>query len=172
MNKGTVVIIVFIVLFGALVYLASSAKDQRVASTMKNDLQITVAPEEITTGQTQSAETNMQTDNPQGATLGIEDITVGKGEEATSGKKVTVQYTGTLTDGTKFDSSYDHGQPFTFTLGTGQVIQGWDQGFAGMKVGGKRKLTIPPSLGYGSQAQGPIPANSTLIFEVELLKVE
>jgi FKBP-type peptidyl-prolyl cis-trans isomerase len=102
----------------------------------------------------------------------IQDEVVGTGMEAVSGKSVTVNYVGTLTNGTKFDSSYDRSQPFTFNLGAGEVIQGWDQGVAGMKVGGKRKLTIPPSLGYGSQDMGAIPANSTLIFEVELLKVE
>jgi FKBP-type peptidyl-prolyl cis-trans isomerase len=102
----------------------------------------------------------------------IQDETVGTGVEAVIGKIVTVNYVGTLTNGTKFDSSYDRGTPFTFNLGAGGVIVGWNQGVAGMKVGGKRKLTIPPSLGYGSSDQGPIPANSTLIFEVELLKVE
>lgn len=109
---------------------------------------------------------------PQTDKLLIQDEVVGTGAEATAGKSVTVNYVGTLTDGTKFDSSYDRNQPFTFNLGAGEVIQGWDQGIVGMKVGGKRKLTIPPSLGYGSQAVGTIPANSTLIFEVELLKVE
>jgi peptidylprolyl isomerase len=104
--------------------------------------------------------------------LGIIDEVVGTGAEAVSGKKITVDYSGTLTDGTKFDSSYDRNEPFAFNLGAGEVIQGWDKGFAGMKVGGKRKLTIPPSLGYGSQDLGVIPPNSTLIFEVELLKVE
>lgn len=104
--------------------------------------------------------------------LKIEDLKVGTGAEAKTGSTVTVNYTGTLTDGTKFDSSYDRNQPFDFTLGQGQVIQGWEQGIVGMKVGGKRKLTIPPSLGYGDQATGPIPANSTLIFEVELLAVK
>ena len=105
--------------------------------------------------------------------LKIEDIVAGTGVEAVAGKNVTVHYTGTLTDGTKFDSSLDRGTPFTFTLGAGEVIKGWDQGVAGMKVGGKRKLTIPPSLGYGERgAGGVIPPNSTLIFEVELLKVE
>lgn len=89
-----------------------------------------------------------------------------------AGKTVSVNYTGTLTDGTKFDSSYDRNQPFDFQLGAGQVIKGWDQGVAGMKVGGKRKLVIPPGLGYGAQANGKIPANSTLIFEVELLSVK
>lgn len=104
--------------------------------------------------------------------LQIQDEVVGTGAEAVPGKKVTVNYVGTLVDGTKFDSSYDHGTPFSFNLGAGEVIVGWDQGVAGMKIGGKRKLIVPPSLGYGSQTVGPIPANSTLVFEVELLGVE
>lgn len=105
--------------------------------------------------------------------LGVEDVTVGTGAEAISGKRVTVHYVGTLTNGSKFDSSRDRGQGFTFKLGVGQVISGWDQGVAGMKVGGVRKLTIPPELGYGVRGFPPvIPANSTLLFEVELLSVE
>jgi peptidylprolyl isomerase/FKBP-type peptidyl-prolyl cis-trans isomerase FkpA len=101
--------------------------------------------------------------------LKIEDSKVGTGAEAVAGKSVTVHYTGWLTNGTKFDSSKDHGQPFTFQLGAGQVIKGWDQGVAGMKVGGVRKLTIPPSLAYGANgAGGVIPPNATLVFEVEL----
>ncbi len=104
--------------------------------------------------------------------LKIEDIKVGTGDEAVAGKKVTVNYVGTLTNGVKFDSSIDRNQPFTFNLGAGEVIKGWDEGLVGMKVGGKRKLTIPPTLGYGSRDMGSIPSNSTLIFEVELLKVE
>lgn len=105
--------------------------------------------------------------------LKTEDIVVGTGTEATAGKKVTVNYLGTLTDGKKFDSSYDRGVPFSFNLGSGEVIKGWDMGVVGMKVGGKRKLTIPASLGYGAQgAGGVIPPNATLIFEVELLNVE
>lgn len=104
--------------------------------------------------------------------LQIDDIKVGTGAEAVAGKQVTVHYTGTLTDGKKFDSSKDHGQPFTFQLGAGMVIQGWDKGVAGMKVGGIRKLTIPPEMGYGARGFPPvIPGNSTLVFEVELLKV-
>jgi peptidylprolyl isomerase len=103
--------------------------------------------------------------------LQIEDLVVGTGATAEEGDNVTVHYTGWLTNGTEFDSSKKHGKPFSFTLGAGQVIKGWDQGVAGMKVGGKRKLTIPPSLGYGPRAQGKIPANSTLIFEVEMVDV-
>ncbi len=105
-------------------------------------------------------------------TLKIEELKVGTGAEATANKKITVHYTGWLTDGKKFDSSVDRGQPFSFTLGAGQVIAGWDQGFAGMKVGGKRKLTIPSHMGYGAHgAGGVIPPNATLVFEVELLSV-
>lgn len=104
--------------------------------------------------------------------LKIEDVKVGQGAEAVSGKRVTVHYVGTLTDGSKFDSSRDRGRGFDFSLGAGQVIKGWDQGVAGMKVGGVRKLTIPPELGYGARGYPPvIPANATLVFEVELLGV-
>lgn len=104
--------------------------------------------------------------------LKSEDLTAGTGAEAVAGKNVSVHYTGTLTDGSKFDSSLDRGEPFRFRLGAGQVIQGWDQGVVGMKVGGKRRLTIPPELGYGARGFPPvIPPNSTLVFEVELLGV-
>ena len=103
----------------------------------------------------------------------IEDIIVGQGAEAVKYSIVTVNYTGWLEDGTKFDSSLNPGrEPLRFTLGAGQMIQGFDQGIPGMKVGGKRKLTIPPNLGYGSQDKGIIPPNSTLIFELDLLIVE
>jgi FKBP-type peptidyl-prolyl cis-trans isomerase FkpA len=104
--------------------------------------------------------------------LKIEDSKVGAGAVAETGKRVTVHYTGWLTNGTKFDSSKDRGEPFSFQLGAGEVIKGWDQGVAGMKVGGVRKLTVPPSLGYGANgAGGVIPPNATLVFEVELLGV-
>ena len=103
-------------------------------------------------------------------TLKIEDLLVGDGEAAKAGQQVSVHYTGWLLDGTKFDSSLDRGRPFSFPLGQGRVIKGWDQGCEGMKIGGKRKLTIPPHLGYGARgAGGVIPPNATLVFEVELL---
>ena len=104
--------------------------------------------------------------------LKTEDVKVGTGAEAKAGQTVTVHYVGTLTNGSKFDSSRDRNQGFTFRLGAGQVIQGWDKGVAGMKVGGLRKLTIPPEMGYGARGYPPvIPPQSTLLFEVELLEV-
>lgn len=104
--------------------------------------------------------------------LVIEEVKIGTGALATPGKVVSVHYTGTLTNGTKFDSSLDHGQPIQFSLGAGRVIKGWDQGIDGMKVGGKRKLTIPPQLAYGEPGMGPIPPNATLLFDVELVAVK
>ncbi|MCP4377869.1 MAG: FKBP-type peptidyl-prolyl cis-trans isomerase [bacterium] len=104
--------------------------------------------------------------------LKYEDLVEGEGEPAKANQKVSVHYTGWLTDGTKFDSSLDRNDPFSFPLGGGRVIRGWDEGVQGMKVGGKRKLTIPPQLGYGSAgAGGVIPPNATLVFEVELLEI-
>lgn len=106
--------------------------------------------------------------------LQIEDIHIGTGQTPKAGQTVVVHYTGWLTDGKKFDSSVDRGEPFEFQIGVGQVIQGWDQGVMTMKIGGKRKLTIPPELAYGSRdvGDGLIPPNSTLIFEVELLDLK
>ena len=104
--------------------------------------------------------------------LKIQDIVVGTGDEATNSKLLSVHYVGTLENGKKFDSSIDRGQPFSFVIGSGQVIQGWEKGVLGMKVGGKRKLIIPASLGYGARGAGNmIPPNATLIFEVQLLAV-
>ncbi len=109
---------------------------------------------------------------PSNEKLVTKDVVVGKGKEAKAGDTVKVHYVGTLADGKEFDSSKKHGQPFPFELGAGRVIKGWDQGVAGMKVGGKRKLVIPPSLGYGVRGMPPvIPSNATLHFEVELLEV-
>src|SRR5687767_14952724 len=107
------------------------------------------------------------------AGLQIEDVKVGTGDTAETGKTVSVHYTGWLTDGKKFDSSKDRGQPFEFPLGGGRVIKGWDEGVKGMKVGGVRKLTIPPEMGYGARgAGGVIPPDATLVFEVELLGIK
>ena len=103
----------------------------------------------------------------------IEDLVVGDGAEAAAGQHVTVHYTGWLTDGRKFDSSKDRNDPFAFALGARHVIAGWDEGVQGMKIGGTRKLTIPPELGYGARgAGGVIPPNATLVFEVELLGLD
>ena len=103
--------------------------------------------------------------------LRYQDLTLGSGAEAVAGRMVEVHYSGWLTDGTPFDSSRDRGEPFSFPLGRNRVIAGWDEGVAGMKVGGRRKLVIPPALGYGAADVGPIPPNSTLVFDVELLAV-
>jgi FKBP-type peptidyl-prolyl cis-trans isomerase FkpA len=132
-----------------------------------------------TTSAAPSAEATTPSAAPSGAThttssgVQIEDVQLGAGATAETGKTVSVLYTGRLTDGTKFDSSADHGnQPMEFTLGEGRVIKGWEDGIVGMKVGGKRKLTLPPELGYGAQGAPPeIPPNATLVFEVELLAV-
>ncbi len=105
--------------------------------------------------------------------LQITDEVIGTGAEAKTGDTVSVDYTGTLTDGTKFDSSLDRGAPFDFTIGAGSVIKGWDEGVVGMKVGGKRKLTIPPDLAYGAAGRPPvIPPNATLIFEIQLVAIK
>jgi FKBP-type peptidyl-prolyl cis-trans isomerase len=109
---------------------------------------------------------------PAEGALKIEDVKIGEGAVATKGKILAVHYTGTLTDGKKFDSSLDRGEPIHFKLGLGRVIPGWEQGIEGMRVGGKRKLTIPPGLAYGAQGSGPVPPNATLIFDVELVSAE
>ncbi len=109
--------------------------------------------------------------SPDTGTLVSEDLVVGTGATAVAGDTVTVNYIGTFTNGTKFDSSYDRGQPYTFQVGVGNVIAGFDQGVIGMKVGGKRRLTIPPSLAYGSQGNGVIPPNATLKFDIDLVSI-
>lgn len=135
--------------------------------------------ETTNTGQTGAAQQQQNTNTSMSPTQGggmqlkSEDLTVGNGAEATSGKTVSVHYTGWLTDGKEFDSSLKRGTPFEFRLGEGGVIQGWDQGVVGMKVGGKRRLTIPPQLAYGERGAGNglIPPNATLVFEIELKAV-
>lgn len=164
-NKNNLYVIGFLILLaiGGGIYISKTKISQSFSTpTPEATIQSAVEGEATT-----SAQTKMEDK------LIIEDVKVGTGDLATSGKKITVNYAGTLTDGTKFDSSYDRGTPFTFNLGAGEVIKGWDQGFDGMKVGGKRKLTIPGSLAYGKDGiPGTIPGNAALIFEVELLKVE
>jgi FKBP-type peptidyl-prolyl cis-trans isomerase len=169
----TIFLIALVVVGGYLIYKIPSPQDE----LLSQDSSLSGNIESVDTN-TLGAETSTvsgvgsTTDINMNEKLEISDEVVGTGAEAVAGKSVTVNYLGTLTDGTKFDSSYDRNEPFIFNLGAGEVIAGWDQGVAGMKVGGKRKLTIPPSLGYGAADMGVIPPNSTLVFEVELLKVE
>ncbi|HUC94966.1 MAG TPA: FKBP-type peptidyl-prolyl cis-trans isomerase [Candidatus Saccharimonadales bacterium] len=174
MNKKYLFVTIFLValiIAGGIAIFSrkGSANNQPLATVVPTATIEPTAESTVVPTATGSAKPLTQVDK-----LIIQDENVGTGIEAITGKKVTVNYTGTLTDGTKFDSSLNPGRtPFEFTLGAGEVIAGWDQGVAGMKVGGKRKLTIPASLGYGDQGAGNlIPPGATLIFEVELLKVE
>jgi FKBP-type peptidyl-prolyl cis-trans isomerase FkpA len=149
MRQTIIFIVIAAILIGGGVYLTKTGK---MASTVE------------TNNTNQTEQINMEG-------FKVEDLVVGTGDEAVDGKLVTVHYTGTLDDGSKFDSSIGRA-PFSFTLGAGQVIQGWDLGVKGMKVGGKRRLTIPAALGYGAAGYPPvIPGNATLHFDVELLEV-
>ena len=164
MNKNTIMFGISVIgLTGLVFYLLLNTNIQTPAQQGTNV--------DNTTDSTRST-----TDTPQGEDveeLLTEIITEGNGEEAKEGDTVTVHYTGTLLNGSKFDSSLDRDQPFSFTLGSGQVIQGWEQGVLGMKVGEVRKITIPSELGYGSEGRPPaIPGGSALVFEIELLSVE
>ena len=167
------VVVVTALFYGAYYFETHTDLSKYSASFAETENSTTVQTEASTSADIGSLfNKNPMTTTSQGD-LKIEDEKVGDGAEAKARDSITVNYLGALLDGTKFDSSYDRGTPFTFTLGAGQVIKGWDQGLLGMKVGGKRKLTIPPDLAYGAQSPSPqIPANSTLIFEIELLKVE
>ena len=153
----------------ALLFLACDASSKPEDAAAR-DAAVTGSPESLTFAPELKVDLSAMTKQPSG--LYIQDLTTGTGAEAASGKQVSVHYTGTLADGRKFDSSRDRGQPIDFKLGVGQVIQGWDEGVAGMKVGGRRKLVIPPELGYGARgAGGVIPPNATLVFDVELMGV-
>lgn len=171
-NKRYLFVTVFLVLLivGGGIYAYTTKEDSSAplqTSTPSATIETTAIPSATTSAKPMEKVTELK----------IEDSIIGTGEEATIGKNVSVNYTGSLTDGKIFDSniiaSFGHREPFSFTLGAGQVIKGWDEGVAGMKVGGKRKLTIPSSLGYGdSGIPGAIPGGATLIFEVELLGVQ
>ncbi len=156
MNKSEIIIlIIFFVLVCGFFYFLLNMGSQESSASLSDSIVVQQSNEES---------------KPE---LKIETMEQGQGQEVKRGDFITVHYTGYLEDGTKFDSSVDRGQPFELQIGVGQVIQGWDQGIIGMKVGEKRKLTIPPELGYGSAgAGGVIPPNATLIFEVELLEIK
>lgn len=154
--------------FGPRIFSPFSTPGTQTATTTEEVTASTSAQ----TSMTQESQP-MAIPNPLPTTLTGSDTVVGTGAEAVPGKTVTVNYVGMLPDGKVFDASANHGQPFSFGLGAGQVIKGWDLGVAGMKVGGKRRLIVPPDLAYGNQAVGGvIPANATLIFDIELLDVK
>jgi len=168
-------LIVLIVLVGVLVVLTrmmetqngDSNHEEHAVPTETQKSQPAKSPSKARTSVDESAKTIT---TPSG--LKYQDLQEGTGAQPKIGDTVVVHYTGWLTDGTKFDSSLDRGEPFEFKLGAGEVIKGWDMGVATMKVGGKRKLIVPPELGYGAQGRGPIPPDAILIFEVELLEIK
>lgn len=166
MSVNVGVVIFFFLLFVGFMVIAFSFNSEEKAQptpTPDNEIKINLGGDNK----------NLQEGAPDVVSdLQVEDLVVGEGKEAQMGNKVTVNYRGTLLDGVEFDSSYKREEPFSFILGQGQVIQGWERGILGMKEGGKRKLVIPPSLGYGQQQVGLIPPNSVLVFEVELLQVD
>lgn len=159
MNNKTFTAIAVVIGLGLVVWAFSSRAPAEQQKPMTNSI---------------NGQGDMEVEGEQGGGLVIEVLQEGEGEkEAAAGDTVSVHYTGTLEDGTKFDSSLDRGQPITFELGKGRVIKGWDQGIEGMKIGEKRKLTIPPDLAYGAGGSPPaIPPNATLIFETELVSIE
>lgn len=170
MTKSVFIFIVLIIAI-AVVGWALYNKEQGSRVDGEDTLITTPTPEPTAMGD-ETQTTDAETMTLEGG-LEYQDIKVGDGQEAKPGDTVAVHYTGWLTDGTKFDSSLDRGQPFAFTIDAGMVIKGWDMGVQGMKIGGKRKLTIPPDLAYGERgAGGTIPPGATLVFEVELLAIQ
>jgi FKBP-type peptidyl-prolyl cis-trans isomerase len=174
-----VVVAMGFLLFGPRILAPFSNSGTQSASVASStDATLGATPDTAVTGTAAMGTINSNSKQPSMDTqklpteLSIKDEVIGTGAEAKAGTTVTVNYVGALPDGTVFDASKNHGQPFSFALGAGQVIKGWDKGVVGMKVGGKRLLVIPPADGYGSQSAGSIPPNSTLIFEVELLDVK
>lgn len=181
LRNATPLIIVLVVIavgVGGIFYLSNSNPPTQSSLDTNQVVLPTVAPTSAIISP-QPAEANDATvganmDNYVTTADGLKylDEVQGAGQEVKTGDTVTVNYVGTLVNGVKFDSSYDRNTPFTTQIGVGQVIRGWDEGIVGMRVGGKRKLIVPADLGYGAQAVGSIPANSTLIFQVELLSVK
>lgn len=177
MNTNIIVaiVVVIIVVGFYFVLLVGRGTDQRQLVGRSTQPPSDPQSQPPTPAQSSSAATPQPQPKPKIETpagLKIDILQAGAGVAAKTGDTVTVHYLGTLTTGEKFDASRDHGQPFSFPLGAGQVIKGWDLGVVGMKVGEQRRLTISPELGYGANGTGPIPPNSTLIFEVELLKID
>ena len=178
-NLSVGLFIVFLILLGGYLFISQSKQKPLGTGDVTFPKTQTAAPlpsqspvpsPTQTSQQTGTESGNMVTTMPDG--LKIQDVTVGSGREAKLGDTVVVNYVGKLQSGQVFDSSYDRDQPFTTQIGVGQVIKGWDEGIPGMKIGGKRILVIPSELGYGAQGAGPIPPNSTLIFQVELLDIK
>ncbi|MDO8452517.1 MAG: FKBP-type peptidyl-prolyl cis-trans isomerase [bacterium] len=164
-RRNLIVVAVLLVLAG-IFYFATRTKKE---ATVMDDTKLAEATTTPTPTTEATSSGNVQTLD---GGLKIEDTKIGTGEAVKSGDTISIHYKGTLEDGTKFDSSYDRGQPFQTQIGVGRVIQGWDKGVPGMKVGGKRKLIIPPALGYGAAgAPGAIPPNATLLFDVELIEI-
>ena len=162
MNKIFMISAGGVVLLIGIIWLAGQKPEEKITPTVQAMPTITLQPTTQPTMATIKDITELKT----------EDIKIGDGEAVKPGDTVVMHYTGTLLDGTKFDSSLDRGQPFTTQIGVGRVIEGWDKGVPGMKVGGKRMLYIPSEMGYGSRgAGGAIPPNADLIFEVELMKI-
>jgi len=159
------------VFFGGLsIYMSATGTPEAEQEVTSFGSDLNKAEDTNTTAVNNTNQLNQNTNMP--TELEIIDVVVGTGAEAKVGDTVEVHYSGTFVDGTKFDSSYDRGQTFPFKLGAGMVIAGWDQGVAGMKVGGKRKLVIPSDLAYGPNDYGPIPGGSTLLFDVELVGIK
>ena len=178
MSKGVLLAIVSsaLVAAGLIIILISnsgSSSDKNKYGNMANTLENSVLPTSVITEPNPADVAGNSATMTKIDALKIEDVSIGTGNAVKPGDTLVMHYRGTLTDGKKFDSSYDRGNPFETQIGVGMVIKGWDQGVPGMKIGGKRKLYIPSELGYGSRgAPGVIPPNSDLIFEVELLEIK
>lgn len=177
MSKNIVPILIILIVVSIGIAGIFFLSNQKLPNSQLN-LNITPAPTSViitpqVTKDNQMQKLDINDFKASASGLRIKDEVIGTGQEVKAGDSVTVHYQGTLSDGTKFDSSYDRNQPFTTQIGVGQVIQGWDEGIVGMKIGGKRILIIPPNLGYGQQGAGSsIPPNATLIFQVELISVQ